>query len=81
VPAPIIDLLGKPGLALLPARLRDDFGIGWTTRDDTAAKVATTAVRAWTSVVPGPPRWMPQARAAYRRVAGASVQFPGAHPP
>jgi uncharacterized protein (DUF2236 family) len=71
LPAPLVDLLGKPGLALLPPRLRDEFGIHWTARDAAVAKAAGAAVRSWTSIVPGPPRWMPQARAAYRRVASA----------
>jgi uncharacterized protein (DUF2236 family) len=72
LPPRVVDLLGMPGLALLPARLRDEFGIGWTRRDERVARAASLAVRAWTSAVPGPARWMPQARAAYRRVAAPS---------
>jgi uncharacterized protein (DUF2236 family) len=69
LPAALIDLLGMPGLALLPARLRDEFGITWTSRDSTLANALSRGVRVWTSVVPGPPRWMPQARRAYERIA------------
>ena len=58
-----------PGLALVPARLREEFGIPWSSKDEAVAQALSAAVRAWTSVVPGPPRWMPQARAAYRRIA------------
>jgi uncharacterized protein (DUF2236 family) len=73
LPAPVVDLLGMPGLALLPPRLRDEFGIPWSATDEAVAKGLGAAVRAWTSVVPGPPRWMPQARAAYQRIAAAGV--------
>jgi len=69
IPGVAVDLLALPGLGLLPARLRQEFGIDWTARDELFAKSLGNAVRAWTKVVPGPPRWMPQARAAYRRVA------------
>ena len=69
LPGPVVHLLGMPGMALVPARLRDEFGIPWSARDVALAKALGKAVRAWTVVVPGPPRWMPQARAAYRRIA------------
>jgi uncharacterized protein (DUF2236 family) len=71
LPVAVVDWLGMPGMALLPARLRDEFGIPWTSRDEKLAGVLARAVRVWTSVVPGPPRWMPQARAAYGRVSAA----------
>ena len=76
LPARVVDLLGMPGMALLPSRLRDEFGIRWNAPDETLAGVLSAAVRGWTSVMPGPPRWMPQARAAYRRVAAVGGEFP-----
>jgi uncharacterized protein (DUF2236 family) len=78
LPARVVDLLGMPGLALVPPRLRDEFGIGCSARDEAVANALSAAVRRWTSVVPGPPRWMPQARAAYRRVdaAGGAIERP-----
>ncbi len=78
LPGRVVALLGMPGIALVPPRLREEFEIPWSARDDALAKALSTAVRAWTSVVPGPPRWMPQARAAYRRVArpGGSIERP-----
>jgi uncharacterized protein (DUF2236 family) len=78
LPARVVDLLGMPGMALLPPRLRDEFGIRWTARDESVASALSAAVRGWTSVVPGPPRWMPQARSAYRRIgsAGARIERP-----
>ena len=73
LPTPVVELLGMPGLALLPPRLRDEFGIAWSATDEAVAKGLSTAVRAWASAVPGPARWMPQARAAYRRITAAGV--------
>ena len=73
LPAPVVGLLGMPGLALVPPRLRDEFRIPWSATDETVAKGLGAGVRAWTLIVPGPPRWMPQARAAYRRVAAPGV--------
>ena len=70
LPGPLIDVLALPGLALLPARLRDDFGIPWSTRRDAAARTLAVALRAWTSMVPVGLRSMPQARAAFRRAKG-----------
>ncbi len=69
LPGTVVDLLALPGMALVPARLREEFGIPWDAGHDRLARGLSLAVRGWTSVVPGPPRWMPQARAAYRRIA------------
>jgi uncharacterized protein (DUF2236 family) len=63
-----VDALGLPGLALLPPRLRDAYGIAWDGRRERVARLIATGVRAWTSVVPTTLRSMPQARAADRRV-------------
>ena len=78
LPTAVVDMLGMPGLGLLPARLRDEFGIAWTPRDQRVSRALSSAVRVWTAVVPGPPRWMPQARAAYRRIAapGGRIERP-----
>jgi len=77
MPARVVDLLGVPGLALVPARLRDEFGISWADRDEKLARALGFGLRAWTSTVPGPLRWMPQARAAYRRLAAARAAAGG----
>jgi uncharacterized protein (DUF2236 family) len=62
-----VDALGLPGLALLPPRVREAYGIPWDPgRARTAAAIATV-VRGWTRVVPANLRSMPQARAAFRR--------------
>jgi uncharacterized protein (DUF2236 family) len=73
LPGPLVDLLGMPGTAFVPARLRHEFGIHWTARDEAVSNYLGLGVRAWTSAVPGPLRWMPQARWAYRRLKSEGV--------
>lgn len=73
LPGRVVGFLGIPGTALVPARVRDEFGIAWTARDEAVADYLGIGVRAWTTAVPGPLRWMPQARWAYRRLKSAGV--------
>jgi uncharacterized protein (DUF2236 family) len=73
VPAPLVDLVALPGLALLPERLRAEFDVAWDARQAAVARALDMTVRGWTSAVPGALRWMPQANAAYRRVALAGA--------
>jgi uncharacterized protein (DUF2236 family) len=70
VPSPLVDLLALPGLALLPSRVRDDFGIGWSPAQEQLARLLGMAIRAWVRVVPPFWRAMPQANAAERRAQG-----------
>jgi uncharacterized protein (DUF2236 family) len=72
LPGLAVDLLALPGLAFLPARLRDEFGITWGEPQALAARAADYAIRAWTSVMPAALRSMPQARAAFARAAAKS---------
>ena len=65
-----VDLLALPGLALLPDRIRDAYGIPWGIGRARAATLLGRGVRLWTAVVPVTWRSMPQARAADRRVRG-----------
>ena len=67
VPGRLNDLLSLPGLAFLPARLRAEYGIEWSTRHEQLARVLGLAVRSWVTVVPPSWRAMPQATAAERR--------------
>jgi uncharacterized protein (DUF2236 family) len=71
LPGRLVDLAALPGLALLPARLRDEFGVSWSARHERLAGLLGHAVRAWVSVVPRSWRAMPQARAAERRARAA----------
>lgn len=68
VPGPLVDLAALPGLALLPPRLRDEFGISWSAPKARLADALGMTVRRWTRVVPRTLRSMPQALAADRRV-------------
>jgi uncharacterized protein (DUF2236 family) len=68
VPARLIDLVALPGLALVPARLREEFGVIWTPRHERLADTLGLAVRTWVALVPRDWRAMPQARAAERRL-------------
>jgi uncharacterized protein (DUF2236 family) len=69
VPGPVMDLLTLPGFALLPPRLRDEFGIVWGPKRERLARGLGMSVRAWTTVMPRPLRSMPQAVSADRRAA------------
>lgn len=71
-PTLAVDLLAIPGLALLPSRLRDEFGIEWGSGREAIARAASLAIRGWTTIVPVSLRSMPQAVAAQRRAAGSS---------
>jgi uncharacterized protein (DUF2236 family) len=62
-----VDALGLPGLALLPPRVREAYGIPWDPGRARMAAAIATVVRGWTRVVPANLRSMPQARAAFRR--------------
>jgi uncharacterized protein (DUF2236 family) len=69
VPGVAVDLLAVPGLALLPGRLRAEFGIPWDNRRELLARSLGMAIRGWTTVVPAPLRSMPQANQAFRRTS------------
>jgi uncharacterized protein (DUF2236 family) len=67
LPGVAVDLLALPGLAFLPPRLREEFGIEWTEAHEAAARALGLAIRTWTSVMPVSVRQMPQARTAFAR--------------
>lgn len=75
-PTALVDLLALPGLALLPDRIRDAYGIAWDPRRARLATLMGAGVRAWTSVVPADWRSMPPARRAYRRAHRAERSGP-----
>lgn len=56
--------------ALLPPRLRDDFGLAWSAADATRVKLAIAAVRPTYAVLPRAMRWLPAYQDARRRIAG-----------
>lgn len=67
VPAFLLDLAALPAMALLPARLRSEFGIPWGPNYERAATLMSRALRLWIRLTPSSWRAMPQARAAARR--------------
>ncbi len=73
LPGALVDLAALPGMALLPPRLRAEFGISWSPRKAALASVLNMAVRAWTTIVPRSLRSMPQAIAADRRIRRATI--------
>jgi uncharacterized protein (DUF2236 family) len=80
VPAPLIDLVALPGLALLPARLRQEFGIGWDHGRELVAELLGLGLRCWVRTVPRGWRAMPQARAAEKRAHVAARKRTGLGP-
>jgi uncharacterized protein (DUF2236 family) len=70
-PTALVDLLALPGLALLPDRIRDAYGIAWDPRRALLATLVSTGVRGWTTLVPADWRSMPPARRAFRRARHA----------
>jgi uncharacterized protein (DUF2236 family) len=69
LPGPVAELLMLPALALLPERLRDDYGLPWDGRRARLARLLDLAVATWVRLLPAHWRSMPQARAAFRRAA------------
>lgn len=63
----LVDLAAMPGLALLPSRIRDGFGIDWGAGRERSAAALALGVRAWVRMTPATWRAMPQAREADRR--------------
>jgi uncharacterized protein (DUF2236 family) len=66
-PGPLVDLAVLPGLALLPPRVRDGYGIAWSPRKELLAGALSRGVRAWVRLMPAGWRAMPPAQAAERR--------------
>jgi uncharacterized protein (DUF2236 family) len=79
VPGPMVDLLALPGLALLPARLREGYGIAWGPGRERLARLLGLGVRLWTRAVPAEWRAMPQARRASARLRDAA-RLPAGRP-
>jgi uncharacterized protein (DUF2236 family) len=57
-----------PAIGLLPAGVRGDYGFAWGPREQALSAWLVGAWRAWRPLVPPALRWMPQARAADRRI-------------
>ena len=57
-----------PAIGLLPARVREDYGLRWGLREQLVARWLLAGWRAWNPLLPAWFRQMPQALAADRRV-------------
>jgi uncharacterized protein (DUF2236 family) len=75
LPTPLADLALLPAWSLLPAHLRDAFGIPWSTRRAFVARGLGAGLRAWIKLTPHRWRAMPQARSAERRAARVRQQI------
>jgi uncharacterized protein (DUF2236 family) len=72
LPAPMAALMTLPAIDLLPAGVRDGYGLAWGPRRARVAGLLHRLVRLWVHLVPRAWRAMPQARAADARAARAS---------
>jgi uncharacterized protein (DUF2236 family) len=57
-----------PSVGLLPARIRDAYGLGWGPAERFVSAWLVAGWRAWRPILPGEFRQMPQALAADRRI-------------
>jgi len=69
LPARAYDWTFWPSIALLPAGVRGEYGIAWTPARRAVAWWLRAGMELWRPFVPTSLRWMPQARAADRRIA------------
>jgi uncharacterized protein (DUF2236 family) len=58
-----------PSVGLLPAGVREEYGLRWGPLERAVSAWLVAGWRAWRPLIPTAWRWMPQARAADRRVA------------
>lgn len=58
-----------PSVALLPERIRAEYGIAWGRPERAVSAWLSGGMRAWRPLIPTGLRWMPQALAADRRIA------------
>jgi uncharacterized protein (DUF2236 family) len=59
-----------PAIGLLPEGVRDEFGLRWGPLERAVSAWLVAGWRSWLPLIPAGWRWMPQARAADRRMAG-----------
>jgi uncharacterized protein (DUF2236 family) len=59
-----------PSVGLLPHTVREEYGLGWGPVQRAVSRWLVAGWQAWRPLIPPGWRWMPQALAADRRVAG-----------
>jgi uncharacterized protein (DUF2236 family) len=77
IPPPLYDWTLWPAVALLPPTLREEYGIAWSQGRSLVATWLLAGWRGWRPLIPTMLRWMPQARAADRRVDGRGLTRTG----
>lgn len=70
IPPATYDWTMWPAVGLLPAAVREGYGIAWGPRERLVSRWLVTGWRAWRPLLPESFRQMPQALAADRRVTG-----------
>lgn len=73
VPAAAYSWLLWPAMALLPERIRSEFGLPWGMREQAIAAWLVAGFRVWRPLLPASWRSMPQALSADRRVASVKA--------
>ena len=68
VPTPLYAWTLWPAVGLLPSGVREEFRLDWGRRNRLVSRWLVAGWRAWRPLIPTALRWMPQARAANRRV-------------
>jgi uncharacterized protein (DUF2236 family) len=81
LPAPAYAWTLWPAVALLPLRLREEFGLSWGIRERAVSAWLVAGWRAWRPLVPTSFRWMPQARRADRRMSQGQTPASGPRAP
>jgi uncharacterized protein (DUF2236 family) len=72
VPGPLLGPLMSPALALMPERIRTEYGFAWGPGRAAFARTLDRAIRMWVRILPRSWRAMPQARTADRRARSMS---------
>lgn len=70
VPVAAYGWLQWPAIALLPTRIRDEYGLRWGLRERAVSRWLVAGWRAWRPFLPEPFRLLAPARAADRRLRG-----------
>jgi uncharacterized protein (DUF2236 family) len=73
IPAAAYEWLMWPAIGLLPARVREAYGLRWGLRERLVSAWLVATWRAWRPVLPASFRQMPQALAADRRIGALSA--------
>ena len=80
VPPPVYAWTLWPAIGLLPGRIREGYDLRWGPLERAVSAWLVAGFRGWRPWFPTVLRWMPQARAADRRVAASSVRDAGRGP-